>query len=299
MTLRLPLARLLSFTAIALAVAPGAALAAEKTVSFEVGGEKVVGTMNLPDGVENPPVILLLHGFTGNRDELEIPAAKEGVFARAARMWADNGIASLRIDFRNSGDSDGEFADTTVARQVEDGLAALDFLAASGEVDEDRMALVGWSMGGTVGAAVAGRTEHDLDAVALWAPGSNLAAAMTFVLGPDTMKAGFASSGAAVKVTLPWGAEIALKPGFFEQLYLIDPVAEIAEYDEPLFVAVGTKDDVVFPQPASGQVLLDYHDGEGELFVRPMDHVFNAFAGTETVDELIGATGAFISKHLD
>jgi hypothetical protein len=112
MTLRLPLA---PFAAIVLAAAPAVALAAEKTISFEVGGEKVVGTMNLPDGVEKPPVILLLHGFTGSRDELEIPSVKEGVFARAARMWAENGIASLRIDFRNSGDSDGDFADTTVA----------------------------------------------------------------------------------------------------------------------------------------------------------------------------------------
>ncbi|MBW8637626.1 S9 family peptidase [Hoeflea sp. WL0058] len=52
-----------------------------------------------------------------------------------------------------------------------DGLAALDYLAASGEVDADRMAIVGWSTGGAMGATAAGRTDHDLDAVALWAPG--------------------------------------------------------------------------------------------------------------------------------
>lgn len=289
--------RLAVAAALALTALPVAA--AEKVIEFKVGGETVVGTMNLPDGVASPPVILLLHGFTGSRDELEIPAVKEGIFARAARMWAEKGIASLRIDFRNSGESAGEFADTTVTRQVEDGLAALDYLAASGEVDDDEMAIVGWSMGGTVASAVAARTRHDIEALALWAPGSNLAAAMTFVLGPEVMKAGLASGGEAVKATLPWGAEIALKTGFFESLFLVDPVAEIAEFDEPLFVAVGTNDDVVFPQPASGQVLLDYHEGEEELYVRPMDHVFNAFQGTEMVDELIGKTGDFIAAHFD
>lgn len=279
--------------------APAMALAAEERVTFTVEGMTVVGTLNLPDGVENPPAILLLHGFTGSRDELEIPAVGEGIYARAARMWAEDGIASLRIDYRYNRDSDGDFADSTINAHVADGLAALDWLAESGRVDASRLGLVGWSMGGAVGAAVAARATHSLDAVALWAPGTNMASAIALMFGADKFKEGLASGGEPVTVTLPWGAEIALKSGFFESLYAIDPVAEITRYAGPLFVAVGTKDDVVFPQPISGQVLLDYHTGEGELYVREMDHVFNAFAGVEQVDELIAATGDFIRKHMD
>ena len=62
-------------------------------------------------------------------------------------------------------------------------------------------------------------------------------------------------------------------------------------------VAVGSKDDVVYPQPASGQVLLDYHEGPEEIWVRPMDHVFNAFQGVEMVDELIAKTGEFVGAN--
>lgn len=284
---------------VALVSAPAFALAAEERVTFSVEGMTVVGTLNTPDGVENPPAVLLLHGFTGSRDELEIPAVKEGIYARAARTWAADGIASLRIDYRYNGESDGEFADSTLHAHVADGLAALDWLAKSGRVDASRLSLVGWSMGGAVGAAVAARAGHSLDAVALWAPGTNMASAIALMFGADKFKEGLASGGEPVKVTLPWGAEIALKSGFFESLYAIDPVAEITGYAGPLFVAVGTKDDVVFPQPVSGQVLLDYHTGEEELFVREMDHVFNAFAGVEQVDELIAATGGFIRKHMD
>lgn len=286
----------------ALCVASVPALAAEETISFDVEGMKVVGTLNLPDGVNNPPAILLLHGFTGTRDELEIPAVGEGIFARAARMWAEKGIASLRIDYRFNGESDGDLADSTLHAHIADGLAALDWLARSGRVDDDRLALVGWSMGGAVGAAVAGRTEHDLDAVALWAPGVNMAASITMMFGPETVKKGLAGGDTPVTATLPWGDKIELKPAFFQSLFEVDPVAEITEYDDPLFVAVGTRDDVVFPQPASGQILLDYRDDDDDdatLFVREMDHVFNAFDGVEQVDELIGATGDFISKHLD
>lgn len=277
--------------------APALASAAEERVTFSVEGMTVVGTLNMPDGVENPPAVLLLHGFTGSRDELEIPAVKEGIYARAARLWAADGIASLRIDYRYNGDSDGEFADSTIQAHVADGLAALDWLARSGRVDASRLSLVGWSMGGAVGAAVAARATHSLDAVALWAPGTNMASAIALMFGTETFKKGLASGGEPVTVALPWGAEIALKSGFFESLYAIDPVAEITRYAGPLFVAVGTKDDVVYPQPISGQILLDYHTGDEELFVREMDHVFNAFAGVEQVDELIAATGSFIRKN--
>lgn len=277
----------------------GAAFAAEKVIDFQVDGKKIVGTLNVPDGVTKPPAILLLHGFTGSRNELEIPAVKEGIFARAARMWAEKGVASLRIDFMGSGDSEGDYADTTMQGQVNQALAALDFLAAAPEVDKDKLALVGWSMGGAVGSAVAARTEQELDAVALWAPGTNMGSAMTFILGPDTVKKGLAAGDAAVEGTLPWGAKVSLKGPFFQSLYLIDPVAEISEYDGPLLVAVGSKDDVVFPQPAAGQVLLDYHEGDEELIVWPMDHAFNAFENAETVDKLVNATGDFIAKHLD
>ena len=282
-----------------LSASAGGTLAAEKVVDFQVDGQKVVGTLNLPDGVTKPPVILLLHGFTGSRNELEIPAVKEGIFTRAARLWAKRGVASLRIDFRGSGESEGAFADTTLDGQIKDGLAALDYLADLDEVDADRTALVGWSMGGAVGAAVAARTKHGLDSVSLWAPGTNMAAAITFVLGPDTVKKGLAAGAEAIDATLPWGAKVQLKGAFFNNLFTVDPVAEIASYDGPLLIAVGTRDDVVFPQPASGQVLLDYHDGEEELIVWPMDHAFNASENTTTVDKLITVTGDFIVRHFD
>ncbi|WP_343718145.1 alpha/beta fold hydrolase [Inquilinus sp.] len=288
----------LLMTLCAFAAVPSAGRAAEKTVGFTVDGQKVVGTLALPDGVAAPPVVLLLHGFTGTRNEMEIPAVKEGIFHRAARLWAERGFASLRIDFRGNGDSEGAFADLTLQGQVKDALAALDFLAAEGEVDRDRMALVGWSMGGTVGAIVAGRTPHKLTSVSLWAPGTNLPASVALLVGPEVMRQGLAGGDRPITARLPWGAEVPLKQAFFDSLYAVDPVAEIARYKGPLLVAVGTNDTVVFPQPDSGQVLLDYHDGPEELWVQPMDHSFNVFEGTGMVDSLIARTGDFIAAEM-
>ena len=279
------------------AVISFAASATEQAVNFMVNGMKVVGTLNLPDGVKKPPVVLLLHSFGGSQDEMKIPAVNEGIFARTARVWAKQGIASLRIDYRFTGASDGDFADSTLDAHTADGLAALDFLAGTDRIDTKRMALVGWSMGGAVATAVAARTKHKLDAVALWNPAPNMAAALPLLWGADKIKEGLSSGDKPVAFTMPTGAEIKLKSGFFKSLLTLVPAAELVRYKGPLFVAVGTTDDIVFPQPDIGQSLIKYHHGQGELFVRPMDHFFNVSKDEKQIDELISVTGAFIAKH--
>ncbi|WP_088284692.1 S9 family peptidase [Ideonella sp. A 288] len=277
--------------------AVSAAVLAQQVVSFQVAGQKVVGTLELPANVSTAPVVLMLHGFTGSRNELATPAVKEGIFAHAAKAFAAQGLASLRIDFRGSGESEGQFEDTTLTGQAADALAAIDFLKTLKSVDVSRLSVVGWSQGGAVATMVAARSATLVRSVALWAPASVPAATYPAFLGVEYVKSGLASGGKAVSTKLPWGAEVSLKTAFFEDLYKVSPVAELARYSGPVFVAVGTNDPVVTPQPAMGQVLLSYHPGPGELWVRPMDHSFNAFVNATTLDEMVDATSAFIRRH--
>ena len=292
--------RTLAATPMIVVMALGSALAgpSQKVVSFDVDGQKVVGTLEIPEATEKPPVILLLHGFMGNRDGFQIPAVKEGMFARAANAWAAQGIASLRIDFRGCGESSGSFEDTTISGEIKDAMAAVDFLQSEESVDAGRLAVVGWSQGGAVAASLAGRTTHRIRAVALWSPLVMPEATTPAVFGSDVVKAGLASAGRAIKFKLPWGPDVSLKTAFFEDTFAIDPVAELANYPGPVFVAVGTNDTVVTPQPAFGQLLLTYHKGPGELWVRPMDHAINGFTNVDTVDELIAATGTFVARNV-
>jgi uncharacterized protein len=266
----------------------------EDIVKFQVDGKTVVGTLTLPDG--NPaPVVLLFHGFTGNRQELPVANTKEGVFQRTARMLAEKGLASLRIDFRGSGEStDMAFADTTFESQIADGIAAISFLEADPRVDGQKISIIGWSQGGLVASAVAGRTNKP-DALVLWNAVASPKDTFGGLLGADTMKAGMATGDTPLNIKLPWGAEIALKQGFFDGIAKIDPPAEIAAYKGPLLVAQGSEDTTV--APVSADTFLDKHDGEETKWVDKMDHVFNAFTGPETLDKMIGATAEFVSTH--
>lgn len=266
----------------------------EETVTIDTPLGPVIGTLETPAG-DPAPVVLLFHGFTGVRDELPVATTDEGVFSRTARLLAEQGIASLRIDFRGSGESPGAFADTTFEGQVADGLAAIDWLEANPAVDGQRLAVIGWSQGGLVATAVAGRSDKP-DALVLWAAVANPEETFGGIVGAETLAKGLEAGDAALPVTLPWGAVVELKRGFFEGVTTFDPPAELASYAGPLFIAHGTKDTTVLP--ASVDTFLAAHEGEESKWIADMDHVFNAFTGPETLDQMVGETVAFLKPHL-
>ncbi|WP_027664873.1 alpha/beta hydrolase family protein [Rhizobium leguminosarum] len=274
------------------------AQATETIVKLKVEGQTIVATMVTPGDVAKPPVVLMLHGFTGSRNEWSSDAVKEGLFGRAAPVLAKNGIASLRIDFRGSGESDGKFEDMTVETEITDAQAALNFLSTNDSVDGKRISLMGMSLGGAVTAAVAGRTKTPLRSVVLWNPGINLPAAFISIFGEKQMAEAVKAGGNVYPAKrVGDGKEIPLKGRFFESLYAVQPAGEISRYKGPLFLAVGTRDSIVFPQPVLAKSLLSYHDGPEELWTESVDHGFGVERSAETVDKLISATVAFLKSN--
>lgn len=236
----------------------------ESDISFDNEGQSIVGTLALPAGEGPFPVALLLHGFTGMRHELPVVGTDDTMFSRAARWLGERGVASLRIDFRGSGESDGAWEDTTFSGQIADAIAALDYLEMIEGVDSGNISIVGLSQGGLVGAATAGRDAR-VSSLVLWSAVSNPVMSYGILLGYDTLLAGAGSGDEAMTIMLPWGAETSLKGPFFDDIFLVDPVAEIASYSGPLLVITGARDDTVTPQPHAGQVFLDYHEGAEAL----------------------------------
>ncbi|MBZ0277232.1 MAG: alpha/beta fold hydrolase, partial [Anaerolineae bacterium] len=140
----------------------------ESVIQLENEGQTIVGTLALPDGAEGPlPIVLMFHGFTGQRQELPIINTEESMYSRTARVLAEQGYASLRIDFRGSGESDGAWEDTTFSSQISDALVALDYASGLDNIDPERIALLGLSQGGLVSATIAGRDSR-VKSVILW-----------------------------------------------------------------------------------------------------------------------------------
>ncbi|OYZ88534.1 MAG: hypothetical protein B7Y00_04125 [Sphingomonadales bacterium 17-56-6] len=265
----------------------------ETLLHFPVQGQRVTGTLCLPQGGP-APVVLMLHGFTGSRDEMAVAGVGEGVFSRSARRLAQKGFASLRIDFRGSGASEGDFADTTYEGQIADALAALTLLQAEPRVQGQRIVLLGWSQGGLVAASVAGRSPLPR-AVALWAAVADPMESLGGTMGAEVVAAGLRTGQVALPIRLTW-KEIALKQGYFEGMMTLNPLAEIAGYPGPLFVAHGLGDTAVLPHAADR--FLAAHKGPHQAWIADMDHSFNATRGPAMLDRLLDATADFFGQNL-
>jgi len=262
----------------------------ETVITFENEGCTIVGTLAMPTGVKSAvPAALLFHGFTGTRDELPIIGTDETMYIRTARVFAEHGIASLRIDFCGSGESDGTYDETTFSGQTSDALAAVAWLDNQPRIGH--IGIVGLSQGGLVGA-VAASMEKRVEALVLWSAVANPPDTYKLILGADNVASGLVDE--TTHVVLPWGAEIDLDRPFFEDLYNVDPVAAITGYSGPLQVVAGTRDTTVTPQPYYGQLFTRYHPGAEELVVVDGDHVLDVLTGNGP-----GVLDQAIAKALD
>ncbi len=287
----------LADTAAALADSMAEYSVSESDISFSNEGQTIVGTLAMPEGEGPFPVALLLHGFTGMRHELPVLGTEDTMFSRAARWLGERGVASLRIDFRGSGESEGAWEDTTFSGQISDAIAALDYLEMLEGVDSGSMSILGLSQGGLVGAATAGRDAR-VNNLVLWSAVSNPVMSYGILLGYDNLLAGAAVGDEALTIVLPWGAETSLKGPFFEDIFLVDPVAEITGYGGPLLAITGARDTTVTPQPQAGQVFLDYHEGPEALVVLDGDHIFDVLAEvTEVIDEALAYSLAWLQGN--
>ena len=123
-------------------------------------GNELAGHLELPVG-EPTAVALFAHCFTCGKD---LKAT-----TRISRALARRGVATLRFDFTGLGESGGDHAATTFAANVEDLVAAADFLR------RELMApalLVGHSLGGAAVLAAAHRVPESVAVVTIGAPAS-------------------------------------------------------------------------------------------------------------------------------
>ncbi|MDR6635424.1 alpha/beta superfamily hydrolase [Phyllobacterium sp. 1468] len=259
----------------------------ESRVRIGNGQRSLVGVLNLPAGFKNPPVVLLLHGFTGQKDEFPIAAIDAGLFAHTAKRLAQDGIGSLRIDFHGSGESNDCWEETTLTGQIRDAAVAFDYLRALASVNGSKVGILGYSQGGLIGAHLAAmRPESSV--VVLWSPITDPLPTYGIIMGRETVEnALLESDDRVVGAKLCWGGETKLKCAFFKELPRLSPIPAIGKYTGPLRVIVGLRETIVTPQPAAGQSLLDCHNGIHDLVEIDSDHDWNASTTIKTIDDLL------------
>lgn len=134
-----------------------------ESVTLTIGHQKVFGMLHLPTHGKKVPGVVICHGLAGTK------CGSGRIYVKLAEELAKNGIASLRIDFRGCGDSEGNFEDTTVESQIADALLALEYMQHHPRIDPHKIGIYGCSFGGVIALEVAQRSRQ-IASLAVWAP---------------------------------------------------------------------------------------------------------------------------------
>ena len=100
---------------------------------------------------ERYPLCIIVHGFTGNKEERHILAVSD--------MMREIGMATIRVDMYGHGESDGLFVNHTLYHWISDVLEVIDYARSMPEVS--RIYLCGHSQGG-LAVVMAGSVAQDM-----------------------------------------------------------------------------------------------------------------------------------------
>ncbi|HUJ09000.1 MAG TPA: alpha/beta fold hydrolase [Verrucomicrobiae bacterium] len=252
----------------------------ETPVTFEYRGQQIVGMLHVPEGRGRFSAALLLHGFTGTKVE------SHRLFVKVSRALAQHGIASLRFDYRGSGDSAGDFEDMTIRSEIADALEAIRFLARHKQVNSRRLAVIGLSMGGAVAAHVVAREKNRVKSLVLIAPVAEGAGILDELSTPEAV-----SSLAETGITDHEGNLVGMT--FIRQFAEMKPLREVVKCPCPVLIVHGGRDETVPVHHADlyERTLQSHKRVVKKVIIPGADHTFNRHVWesrviTETVDWL-------------
>lgn len=132
-------------------------LHSEHLAFVDVGGRRIATVRH--EATERR-IVLFCHGFRGSK------IGPNRFFVRLARRLQESGICALRFDQYGSGDSQGDFRESS----FNDWVNTTSTLAERLFADEYEVALLGQSMGGSSALVAAAELGLRLSSVVAWAP---------------------------------------------------------------------------------------------------------------------------------
>ncbi len=120
---------------------------------------KLAGTLTIPNGVQKPPVAILISGSGPQNRNEEIKAFNHRPFLVLSDYLTTNGIAVLRYDDRGVAQSEGVHKGATSADFATDVEAAVAYLKTRNDIDVNKIGLIGHSEGGFIAPMVASRDK--------------------------------------------------------------------------------------------------------------------------------------------
>ncbi|MEM7486746.1 MAG: bifunctional alpha/beta hydrolase/OsmC family protein [Bacteroidota bacterium] len=241
-------------------------------------GQQLVGRIEFPVDRHPHNYALFAHCFTCTKN---LSAVKN-----ISKALTANGFAVLRFDFTGLGESDGDFADTNFSGNVEDLIAAADFLR---ENYESPSLLIGHSLGGAAVIFAAAEIESVNAIATVGAPSNPKHVKHLFKSGLEEIN----TNGEAV-VNLS-GRDFKIKKQFVDDLETKSLPETAKSLRKPMLIMHSPQDDTVGIKNAE-EIYVAAHHPKSFVSLDGADHLlFNKKDSTYVGEVISGWAKRYLS----
>ena len=299
---RAPWILLACLAAIALCIVAAVTLLQPNTnpKNIEIPGTRgnIPATIQLPAKSargEELPLVVLCHGFTGNREG-------DGHFAPLAEDLAVHGIATVRLDFAGCGDSTEPYANYTLANMAADVDSVIGYMQAT--YGTGKTALVGHSMGGRLASLYPQLGQYPVTALALWSPANGTGLQGLEFLSIDNFAAveELAARADAEGSVAAWGVE--LSAAYIDGMRDSDPNAALQESGLPVLLTYSGNERILSDTTQTETKAAVESLPDGQVVLDPFvngDHNYTSedpATNTQLDADLRQVTVDFLTSHL-
>lgn len=299
---RVPWILLACLAAIALCIVAAVTLLQPNTnpKNIEIPGTRgnIPATIQLPAKSargEELPLVVLCHGFTGNRQG-------DGHFAPLAEDLAAHGIATVRLDFAGCGDSTEPYANYTLANMAADVDSVIGYMQAT--YGTGKTALVGHSMGGRLASLYPQLGQYPVTALALWSPANGTGLQGLEFLSIDNFAAveELAARADAEGSVAAWGVE--LSAAYIDGMRDSDPNVTLQESGLPVLLTYSGNERILSDTTQTETKATVEGLPDGQVVLDPFvngDHNYTSedpATNTQLDADLRQVTVDFLTSHL-
>ena len=299
---RAPWILLACLAAIALCIVAAVTLLQTNTnpKNIEIPGTRgnIPATIQLPAKSargEELPLVVLCHGFTGNRQG-------DGHFAPLAEDLAAHGIATVQLDFAGCGDSTEPYVNYTLANMAADVDSVIGYMQAT--YGTGKTALVGHSMGGRLASLYPQLGQYPVTALALWSPANGTGLQGLEFLSIDNFAAveELAARADAEGSVAAWGVE--LSAAYIDGMRDSDPNVTLQESGLPVLLTYSGNERILSDTTQTETKAAVESLPDGQVVLDPFvngDHNYTSedpATNTQLDADLRQVTVDFLTYHL-